>query len=127
MSAHTDQHPLEFYQAKVAIQPSERRRRVRMRVHWPLHLHRRSTAETVETVTHDLSSDGFYCLAKTNFAPGETLVCTLGVPTHHPNGTNRMVSVECRIRVVRVEAAQEGLFGVGCRIEEYRLLHSAAS
>jgi hypothetical protein len=125
MPANTD--TLEFYKSTSGLQPMERRRRNRMRVHWPLRLHKMNAPESVETVTHDLSSDGFYCLAKTSFAPGEALACTLGVPTHHPNGADRMVSVECRVRIVRVEATQEGLYGVGCRIEEYRLLHSAAS
>jgi hypothetical protein len=125
MPANTD--TLEFYKSTLGLQPMERRRRNRMRVHWPLRLHKTNAAESVETVTHDLSSDGFYCLARTSFVPGEALACTLGVPTHHPNGADRMVSVECRIRIVRVEATQEGLYGVGCRIEEYRLLHSAAS
>ena len=127
MSANTDHHPPEYYKPNSGIQPMERRKRIRMRVHWPLRLHKTNAPETVETETHDLSSDGFYCLAKTSFVPGEALVCTLGVPTHRPNGSDHMVSVECRVRIIRVEATQEGLYGVGCRIEEYRLLHSMTS
>lgn len=96
-----------------------------MRVHWPLRFHLTNAPEAVETITRDLSSDGFYCLARTSFVPGQALACTLGVPTHHPNGAHRMVSVECRVRIVRVESTAEGLYGVGCRIEEYRLLRSA--
>ena len=125
MPAHTDQHAVEFLQPNFGVQSSERRRRTRLRVHWLLRLHKANATEAVETVTHDLSSDGFYCLAKTSFVPGESLTCTLGVPTRHPNGAARLVSVECRARIVRVEAAPGGLFGVACRIEEYRLLYPA--
>ncbi len=127
MPANTDQHPLERYRSTLGVQPIERRRRTRMRVHWPLRLHKANANEIVETTTYDLSSDGFYCLAKTSFVPGEAVACTLGVPTHHPNGADRVVSVECRVRIVHVESRQEGLYGLGCRIEEYRLLHSAGA
>ena len=126
MQVNTDQ-PLESYRSTSGVQSVERRRRIRMQVHWPLRLHRTNAPEIVETLTQDLSSDGFYCLAKTSFVPGEALACILSVPTHHPNGDDRMVSVECRVRIIRVASTQEGVYGVGCRIEEYRLLHSPAS
>lgn len=104
----------------------ERRRRARVQVHWPLNFSRPGTTEIVETVTHDLSSDGFYCLARTAFVPGEIRECTLGVPMHHPSSGNRVRPVLCRVRVIRVEALREdGFYGVGCRIEDYRFSTSA--
>ena len=102
----------------------ERRRRLRVQVHWPIAFIRPGTAESVETVTHDLSSDGFYCLANTAFVPGEVRECTLSVPMHHANG-DRSRPVLCRVRVIRVEAlAEDGSYGVGCRIEDFRFLSS---
>ena len=80
----------------------ERRKRSRVQVHWPVRFTRTDTADHVETVTHDLSSDGFYCLANTSFVPGEIRECTLGVPMHRPNTGERPVL--CRVRVIRVEA-----------------------
>jgi hypothetical protein len=100
----------------------ERRRRVRVQVHWPISFIRPGTAESVETITHDLSSDGFYCRANTAFVPGEIRECTLGVPMHHSNG-DRSRPVLCRVRVIRVEAlAEDGSYGVGCQIEDFRFI-----
>ena len=82
----------------------------------------------VETVTQDLSSDGFYCYSHAVFVPGEIRTCTLGVPTYHPNGGDRVRPVLCRVRIVRVEAlGSEGLYGLGCRIEDYRFMGSSPS
>ena len=76
----------------------------------------------IETVTHNLSSDGFYCEADIPFVPGEIRRCTLSVPAYHPNDLSRFIPVQCRVRIVRVEAlAESGSFGLGCRIEEYHV------
>ncbi len=119
MAANSDHYPATLATMN-AIIPPDQRRRPRMRVHWPLRFYRSSGPATVETMTQDLSSDGFYCLARGQFVAGEALACVLGVPTYHPN-TGHMVWVECRARIVRVApAAEEGCCGIGCRIEEYR-------
>jgi len=103
----------------------ERRKRTRMRVHWPVCFFRPDTGDVVKTVTHDLSSDGFYCLANTTFIPGESGECTLGVPTRHPTGGEHVISVQCKVRIIRVETLGEsGLYGVGCRIEDYHFTGS---
>src|SRR5262249_55436952 len=101
----------------------ERRRRTRVQVHWPICFLRPGTAEFIETVTHDLSCEGFYCLANTAFVPGEIRECTLGVPVHHPNNGDRVRPVLCRVRIIRVEAlGEDGFYGIGCRIEDYRFI-----
>ena len=74
-------------------------------------------------MTHDLSSEGFYCVAGTPFVPGEIHSCTLTVPTHNRNGGSSAVCVECKARVVRVEAFPDsGTYGIGFRIEDYRFV-----
>jgi hypothetical protein len=79
----------------------------------------------LETVTQNLSSDGFYCRIGTPFVAGERLECAFSVPAHHPNTTEQML-LECKVRIVRVEEPDEnGLYGIGCRIEDYRLLQAA--
>ena len=101
----------------------ERRRRARVQVHWPVCFFRPGTTEIVKTVTQNLSSDGFYCLANIVFVPGEIRECTLGVPTYHPNSRDRARPVLCRVRIIRIEAlGQDGLYGVGCRIEDYHFI-----
>jgi len=103
----------------------ERRRRVRAQVHWPLCFTRPGSTEPVRTMTHDLSSHGFYCITSAGFVPGEMRECTLVVPTHHPNGGKPVLPVLCKVRVVRVELLGEGgLCGVGCEIEDYRFANS---
>jgi hypothetical protein len=109
------------------IEQIERRKRARIQVHWSLFFFQTGTAGTVETTTCDLSSDGFYCRAGARFIPGEIRECTLGVPTHLPDAMGREIAVHCRVRVVRVEELSEsGLYGVGFRIEDYKLIPSEA-
>jgi hypothetical protein len=100
--------------------PMERRRRVRTRVHWPLRFLGSGAMGALETVTQNLSSDGFYCRIRAPFVAGERIECAFSVPAHHPNTTEQML-LECKVRIVRVEEPDEdGLYGIGCRIEDYR-------
>ena len=99
----------------------ERRATVRTSLHWPILLRHRQT-EILESITENISSQGFYCYSHTPVASGELLLCSLTVPTHDPSGTNEKVMLECHVRVVRIEAAtSDGLYGLACRIEDYRL------
>jgi hypothetical protein len=105
----------------------DRRKRARLRVHWPVLLSGGPGAP-LQAVTHDLSSDGFYCAAATPFVPGEVWTCILCVPAYHPDDLTRMIPLHCRVCVVRVEAlAQSGMYGVGCRIKDYRVQSSATA
>lgn len=99
----------------------ERRATVRTSVHWPI-LFRHSQHEMIESVTENLSSQGFYCFSQTPVASGELMLCSLTVPTHDPSRTNERVILECNVRVVRSEApTADGLYGLACHIEDYRL------
>lgn len=103
----------------------ERRRRARVQVHWPICFIRSGITEIGDTVTQDLSSDGFYCLVNAAFVPGEIRECTLSVPVHHPNSRYPTRPVLCRVRVIRVDApGTNGFCGVGCRIEDYHFISS---
>jgi len=105
----------------------ERRRRARAKVHWNLYFTLPGTSELVRTITHDLSSQGFYCITNGGFVAGEMRECTLIVPTHDPHGGNPALPVVCRVRVVRVEVLDEGgICGVGCAIEDYRFAGSTS-
>ena len=99
---------------------SDRRRRYRARVHWPVQFHRQDVSGFLATETQDLSSDGFYCRSKTVFAPGELVDCTLQVPAHRRQAPGGMLPVKCRVRIVRVdEPDSRGFHGIGCHIEDY--------
>jgi hypothetical protein len=100
----------------------ERRKRARTNVHWPVLLLRDQGFNPIDTVTQNLSSSGFYCFSSTPVAPGAVLRCSLKVPAHDPKGEQRTVTLECRVQVLRSEAAQDGSFGIACRIEDYHLI-----
>jgi|SRR5271165_1474761 len=102
----------------------ERRKRARTNVHWPVLLIRTETLETVESITQDLSIDGFYCLSKMPFLLGESLICALQVPTHDPSGKELVRRLECTVRVLRTDSeVREGAYGIACRIEDYHFAH----
>jgi len=104
---------------------TERRGRARTKLHLPVLLFRQHASEAIGTVTENLSSSGFYCLAEARLTLGETLLCSLKVPTHDPSGTHLEQSVECKIRVIRIEPRGEGIYGIACRIEDYQFVHTA--
>ena len=117
---------LEMPESPEKARSMNRRKRTRAQLHWPLSFSLTGTTDTVQTITQDLSSDGFYCIANARFVPGEARHCTLLVPTHHPGGENSPLHVLCKVRIIRVEVTGErGFYGVGCQIMDYRLLNSA--
>src|ERR1700690_3609654 len=77
----------------------EKRKRVRTTVHWPVLFFRNHSADGIESTTLNLSSSGFYCLSGALFTAGESLFCTLRVPSHDPAGNERIWILECRVRV----------------------------
>ena len=98
---------------------AERRKRARVRVRWRLVLSRDpSGEEAVETLTEDLSSDGFYCFSKVPFAAGELLFCKIHIPIADAGcGASHL---ECHARVVRVEkSSAEDNYGIACLTEDY--------
>jgi len=102
----------------------ERRKWARTHVHWPVLLLRNHGADGIDTVTQNLSSNGFYCLSPEPLKPGESLMCTLKLPAHDPKGEERTLALECTVMVMRAEAASEGFFGIACRIDDYHLIRS---
>jgi hypothetical protein len=77
----------------------------------------------VETITTDLSSEGFYCLSPIPLEPGEFVRSTLTIPENSNHGSNgRRRVLECQVRVVRLEPSnKDGNFGLGCHIENFRI------
>lgn len=127
-------HPLEPFPAELerleARRPlstsrPERRRRTRSQVHWPVCFFGVDSRETFETVTENLSSSGFHCFSPVPLLPGGHMVCVLRVPSHQGANHGRVSSLECRIRVVRVEPVEgRQSFGIACQIEDYRFIEA---
>jgi PilZ domain len=106
---------------------TERRRRVRLQVKWPVCIWMPNTSAPVVTITTNLSSDGFRCLSPARLEPGELVTCTVTIPDipNHAGNPKRRV-LECQVRIVRLEPPnKDGDFGLGCHIENFHLATAA--
>ena len=111
--------------ARSSAAQSERRKHSRIELHWRVTLLVLPETGAIEAETRNLSSGGFYCCSPISFVPGEQMVCILNVPTHDPERRECMAQVECQVRIVRVDPPNdEELYGLGCEISDYRLLHA---
>ena len=100
----------------------ERRKRARVAVRWTVYLARKTDSHPFETVTHDLSSDGFYCYVPEPILPGELLETTIVIPSHH-DGPLCIKGYSQVIRLDNIGAS----FGIGCQIREYNIVTLNAS
>ncbi|MGB9605607.1 MAG: PilZ domain-containing protein [Bryobacteraceae bacterium] len=100
--------------------PVERRARLRLPVHWPLRIMPPNGGEEVlDSVTENLSSQGFYCWISRALAPGDCLRCVIEFPSRSAASARRL-RLHCHAEVVRSERGpQPGMFGIACRIKEY--------
>jgi hypothetical protein len=103
------------------LSSAERRRRRRVRLHWPLSILKgQPRARILATVTEDLSSCGFCCVVDEPLAVGESVPCVLGfAPKQDPQGSQ---GLRCQAQVVWVRVTEDGRFGMGCRIDEYSVV-----
>lgn len=88
-----------------------------MDLHWTVYLWRGGDTHPSQTETTNISSDGFYCIARQPFTPGEWIECNIFVPTMaEPH--DDLVVLRSRAQVLRVETTSTG-YGLACRIEDY--------
>jgi hypothetical protein len=104
--------------------PAERRKRNRVALHWPVRLFRPQGNLIIESTTENLTSDGFYCVSQESFQVGERLQSVIAIPADSFGCSDSPISLQCRVRVMRVESQTDG-FGLGCSIDDYALLMSA--
>lgn len=103
----------------------DRRRSPRVALHWTIYLNLRQNGYPIRTQTRDISKDGFYCLLDQPLTPGERIDCDIVVPIHGSQRSDDVVYLRCDSQVVRVEKIGTGEeFGLACRIEDYRIVHS---
>jgi hypothetical protein len=101
--------------------PEERRKRKRVALHWPIRLFKSLTGTPSESTTENLTSNGFYCISSERFMLGERVDCIIAIPMGSFGDSRAPISLQCRVRVMRVEDQRDG-FGLGCSIEDYDLL-----
>ena len=99
----------------------DRRKRMRFPLHWRVRLFRQPGRPSVESITKDLSSEGFYCITSERFKPGERLQCMIVIPGGGSFGLESPIALECHVTVLRMEQRHSG-FGLGCHIEDYSLV-----
>ena len=98
----------------------DRRKRARFEVRAQVVLFPLSSAGPTICVTQNISSLGFYCLSKTYFRTGDYMTCSLSLPSTDGADGKSPLELQCLVRVVRVANAEGGLFGVACKIEDFR-------
>ena len=98
---------------------TERRGRQRVRLHWPVSI-LKGEQEVLGGVTEDLNSRGFSCVVEEPLAAGETVVCILRWPAGQAFGICE--ALRCHGYVVWVRAMADGRYGVGCRIDDYKVV-----
>ena len=98
---------------------NERRKRPRHPLRCRVRFFRRLSDSVAEGVTENLSSVGFYCLLLTPLKLGESLKCHLKMPSHD-TAKDESLLLECHVRVVRIDEANEGgSCGIRFQIESY--------
>jgi hypothetical protein len=103
----------------------ERRKRKRVALHWPVCLFRQPATQSVWSVTDNLSSDGFYCVSRESFQPGERLKCLIVIRGGGLGGVESAARLACHVTVIRVEDLYNG-FGLGCHIDDYALIFNGS-
>jgi len=103
------------------VAPEERRKRKRIGLRWPVRLFRDPAAPSVESITENLTSNGFYCISREPFRLGDRLECIIAIPAGSFGYSDTPIRLQCHVRITRVEGQQDG-FGLGCYIEDYDLL-----
>ena len=104
----------------------DRRRRRRMSLALPVVLIRPGTQAPIETLTENVSSDGFYCLSEQEFWPDEILNCEMCLPGDQVSSVpEHGLRVNCEVRVVRVVSRGLQGFGVACHLDKYTVSRSA--
>jgi hypothetical protein len=101
----------------------DRRKRERVALQCPVHIMSPTDGQTGTGMTVNISSQGVYWISQFPFAPGEQVQCSIFISSNGFRPEPAPLSLECRVRVVRVEETVRG-FGVGCLIEHYSVASS---
>lgn len=102
----------------IAPSLAERRRYERLPLRLPVRfIYERATSNSC--FTENISSGGFYCIARDPFVAGDRLSVEFLLPAHNPGRNEKRVILRCQVQVVRIDLTWLGAgFGVGFRIEK---------
>jgi hypothetical protein len=92
---------------------------MRLALHWSVRLGNAASGAEIHAETLNISSGGFYCIARRPLTPGETVDCAIEIPA--PSSPGRQHSVNCRCTVLRIERLSDESFGLACHIDDYSL------
>ena len=98
----------------------ERRRRPRLRLSWTVYFVRAGVTEPLCATTVNISCEGLYCYFegdKAPFTPGETVPCRLVLPACDARDPQRVLSLHCRTKVIRVETVAARVHGIAFSID----------
>ena len=98
---------------------NDRRRKLRIPLNWTVRLTRPGESHNICASTKNISSEGMYCNIDGPFAVGEQVECVVFIPAFDPEDPNRVMSMNCLTRVVRVELCDTSSYGMALRIENY--------
>jgi hypothetical protein len=101
---------------------AERRGRMRLAVSWTIYLLRSTDAYPLESKTINVSCSGFYCFAPEAFAIGESVRCTMMIPSFGIHRREDHLTLECQANVLRLDRLDGGQYGLGCRIDDYTVV-----
>jgi hypothetical protein len=83
----------------------------------------RNATVPIQTETEDLSLEGFYCYIERSFLPGEHLKFLILLPPAAKGPLAfRGLCLQGSMEVVRLTAASDRRYGLGCRVVSYRVL-----
>ena len=95
-----------------------------MRLQLLVHLHPGKDQTRIDSITSDISTDGFLCLTPIPFEKGKLLVCMIAWPSHGRGVLDKLLVLGCDARVVRCEQDPDtGLYWTAFRIEDYECDH----
>ena len=98
----------------------ERRRRPRLRLQLLVHLHPGKDQTRIDSITSDISTDGFLCRTPRPFEKGRFVVCMIVWPSHGRGVLDTPLILRCNARVVRCEHDPDtGLYRTAFRIQDY--------
>jgi hypothetical protein len=106
---------------------TERRKTRRAPLRWTAYVAAPHATHPFRTEIRDISMGGLYCVVNRPVTPGERIECDIVLPTYTSLESSSTVFLRCRAHVVRVEeTALPNHFGIGCTIEDYRLVRVRA-
>jgi hypothetical protein len=100
----------------------DRRRRFRVGLSWTVYFWRSNDARPIEGQTRNISSEGLYCVVNQEFIAGEAVTYTLMVPAFHAERRYDIVRLAGRAEVLRFDPLGAGVFGLACRVQDYKVL-----